>query len=162
MPDNSIWEGTKHPNTSKFTLLYLVPIYQQTAYKFLKLNLTVCTLHIIYQTVALVGESGSGKSTAISLLQRFYDPDAGHILLDGVDIQKFQLRWLRQQMGLVSQEPSLFNDTIRANIAYGKEGEATESDVVAAARLANAHKFISSLHQVMPQLYYRILPTLKN
>jgi len=81
------------------------------------------------------------------LLQRFYDPDAGHILLDGVDIQKFQLRWLRQQMGLVSQEPSLFNDTIRANIAYGKEGEATESDVVAAARLANAHKFISSLHQ---------------
>ncbi|CAL4895809.1 unnamed protein product [Urochloa decumbens] len=99
------------------------------------------------KTVALVGESGSGKSTAIALLQRFYDPDAGHILLDGVDIQKFQLRWLRQQMGLVSQEPSLFNDTIRANIAYGKEGQATESDVVAAARLANAHKFISSLHQ---------------
>ncbi|CAL5097082.1 unnamed protein product [Urochloa decumbens] len=99
------------------------------------------------KTVALVGESGSGKSTAIALLQRFYDPDAGHILVDGVDIQKFQLRWLRQQMGLVSQEPSLFNDTIRANIAYGKEGQATESDVVAAARLANAHKFISSLHQ---------------
>jgi ATP-binding cassette subfamily B (MDR/TAP) protein 1 len=119
------------------------------------------TYHI-RQTVALVGESGSGKSTAIALLQRFYDPDAGHILLDGVDIQKFQLRWLRQQMGLVSQEPSLFNDTIRANIAYGKEGEATESDVVAAARLANAHKFISSLHQVMPQLYCYMLPTLKN
>ncbi|KAL6864769.1 hypothetical protein ACP4OV_015920 [Aristida adscensionis] len=99
------------------------------------------------KTVALVGESGSGKSTAISLLQRFYEPDAGHILLDGVDIQKFQLRWLRQQMGLVSQEPALFNDTIRANIAYGKEGEATESDVVAASQLANAHKFISSLHQ---------------
>nr|CAB3460131.1 unnamed protein product [Digitaria exilis] len=98
-------------------------------------------------TVALVGESGSGKSTAIALLQRFYDPDSGHILLDGVDIKKFQLRWLRKQMGLVSQEPSLFNETIRANISYGKEGEATESDVVAAARLANAHKFISSLHQ---------------
>uniref|UniRef100_A0A452XXG1 ABC transporter domain-containing protein n=1 Tax=Aegilops tauschii subsp. strangulata TaxID=200361 RepID=A0A452XXG1_AEGTS len=99
------------------------------------------------KTVALVGESGSGKSTAIALLQRFYDPDAGHILLDGVDIQKFQVRWLRQQMGLVSQEPALFNDTIRANIAYGKEGEATESDIVSAAQLANAHKFISSLHQ---------------
>ncbi|XP_044963714.1 ABC transporter B family member 21-like [Hordeum vulgare subsp. vulgare] len=99
------------------------------------------------KTVALVGESGSGKSTAISLLQRFYDPDAGHILLDGVDIQKFQVRWLRQQMGLVSQEPALFNDTIRANIAYGKEGEATESDIVSAAQLANAHKFISSLHK---------------
>ncbi|GJN36121.1 hypothetical protein PR202_gb24959 [Eleusine coracana subsp. coracana] len=115
---------------------------------FLKLGLTICTRYVsMYQTVALVGESGSGKSTVIALLQRFYDPDAGHILLDGVDIQKFQLRWLRQQMGLVSQEPSLFNDTIRANIAYGKEGEATESDIVAAARLANAHKFISSLHQ---------------
>lgn len=65
-------------------------------------------------------------------------------------------------MGLVSQEPSLFNETIRANISYGKEGEATESDVVAAARLANAHKFISSLHQVMPQLYDCLLPTLKS
>ncbi|GJN05501.1 hypothetical protein PR202_ga23131 [Eleusine coracana subsp. coracana] len=96
------------------------------------------------KTVALVGESGSGKSTAISLLQRFYDPDVGHILLDGVDIQKFQLGWLRQQMGLVSQEPALFNDTIRANIAYGKDGQATESEIVAAAELANAHKFISS------------------
>ncbi|KAL6850411.1 hypothetical protein ACP4OV_021038 [Aristida adscensionis] len=96
------------------------------------------------KTVALVGESGSGKSTAISLLQRFYDPDVGHILLDGVDIQKFQLRWLRQQMGLVSQEPALFNDTIRANIAYGKDGQATESEIIAAAELANAHKFISS------------------
>ncbi|KAF8661855.1 hypothetical protein HU200_056814 [Digitaria exilis] len=99
------------------------------------------------KTVALVGESGSGKSTAISLLQRFYDPDAGHILLDGVDIQKFQLRWLRQQMGLVSQEPALFNDTIRANIAYGKDGQATESEIIAAAELANAHKFISSALQ---------------
>ncbi|XP_062197001.1 ABC transporter B family member 21-like [Phragmites australis] len=96
------------------------------------------------KTVALVGESGSGKSTAISLIQRFYNPDVGHILLDGVDIQKFQLRWLRQQMGLVSQEPALFNDTIRANIAYGKDGQATESEIIAAAELANAHKFISS------------------
>ncbi|KAG8084417.1 hypothetical protein GUJ93_ZPchr0010g10510 [Zizania palustris] len=99
------------------------------------------------KTVALVGESGSGKSTAISLLQRFYEPDAGHILVDGMDIHKFQLRWLRQQIGLVSQEPALFNETIRANIAYGKEGQATESDIIAAAQLANAHRFISSLHQ---------------
>ncbi|KAL5700605.1 ABC-type xenobiotic transporter [Ranunculus cassubicifolius] len=99
------------------------------------------------KTVALVGESGSGKSTVIALLQRFYDPDSGHITLDGVDIQKFQLRWLRQQMGLVSQEPVLFNDTIRANIAYGKEGDATEAEILAAAELANAHKFISGLQQ---------------
>ncbi|KAJ6808791.1 ABC transporter B family member 11-like isoform X1 [Iris pallida] len=99
------------------------------------------------KTVALVGESGSGKSTAISLLQRFYDPDSGHVLLDGVEIEKLQLRWLRRQMGLVSQEPALFNETIRANIAYGKEGAATESEIVAAAESANAHKFISSLQK---------------
>ncbi|KAF5464892.1 hypothetical protein F2P56_014931 [Juglans regia] len=99
------------------------------------------------KTVALVGESGSGKSTVISLLQRFYEPDSGHITLDGIEIQKLQLKWLRQQMGLVSQEPVLFNDTIRANIAYGKEGGATESEILAAAELANAHKFICSLQQ---------------
>ncbi|KAF9592904.1 hypothetical protein IFM89_018620 [Coptis chinensis] len=101
----------------------------------------------VENTVALVGESGSGKSTVISLLQRFYDPDSGHITLDGIEIQKFQLRWLRLQMGLVSQEPVLFNETIRANIAYGKEGDATETEILAAAELANAHKFISGLQQ---------------
>ncbi|KAM2541701.1 hypothetical protein TB2_021235 [Malus domestica] len=99
------------------------------------------------KTVALVGESGSGKSTVVSLLQRFYDPDSGHITLDGIEIQKLQLKWLRQQMGLVSQEPVLFNETIRDNIAYGKEGDATEAEIIAAAELANAHKFISSLQQ---------------
>ncbi|CAA2979723.1 ABC transporter B family member 11-like [Olea europaea subsp. europaea] len=99
------------------------------------------------KTVALVGESGSGKSTVISLLQRFYDPDSGHITLDGIEIQKFQLKWLRLQMGLVSQEPVLFNDTIRANIAYGKEGNASEAEIIAASELANAHKFISGLQQ---------------
>ncbi|KAL4377849.1 hypothetical protein GQ457_02G001840 [Hibiscus cannabinus] len=99
------------------------------------------------KTVALVGESGSGKSTVISLLQRFYDPDSGHITLDGVEIRTLQLKWLRQQMGLVSQEPVLFNDTIRANIAYGKGGNATEAEITVASKLANAHKFISSLQQ---------------
>ncbi|KAK0582916.1 hypothetical protein LWI29_031058 [Acer saccharum] len=99
------------------------------------------------KTVALVGESGSGKSTVISLLQRFYSPDSGRITLDGVEIQNLQLKWFRQQMGLVSQEPMLFNDTIRANIAYGKEGNATEAEILAASELANAHKFISSLQQ---------------
>ncbi|XVF21987.1 hypothetical protein REPUB_Repub12eG0135900 [Reevesia pubescens] len=99
------------------------------------------------KTVALVGESGSGKSTVISLLQRFYDPDSGRITLDGVEIQKLQLKWLRQQMGLVSQEPVLFNETIRANIAYGKGGNATEAEILAASEMANAHKFISALQQ---------------
>lgn len=64
------------------------------------------------KTVALVGESGSGKSTVISLLQRFYNPDSGSITLDGVELKKFQLKWLILQMGLVSQEPVLFNYTI--------------------------------------------------
>ncbi|KAJ4835575.1 hypothetical protein Tsubulata_907808 [Turnera subulata] len=99
------------------------------------------------KTVALVGESGSGKSTVISLLLRFYDPEAGRITIDGTEIQQLQLKWLRQQMGLVSQEPALFNDTIRANIAYGKGGDATEAEIIAAAELANAHKFICSLQQ---------------
>ncbi|XP_050236256.1 ABC transporter B family member 4-like [Mercurialis annua] len=99
------------------------------------------------KSVALVGESGSGKSTVIALLQRFYNPDSGHITLDGIEIQKLQLKWLRQQMGLVSQEPVLFNDTIRANIAYGKDGDATETEILASSQLANAHKFISGLQQ---------------
>ncbi|XP_062108894.1 ABC transporter B family member 11-like [Humulus lupulus] len=99
------------------------------------------------KTIALVGESGSGKSTVISLLQRFYDPNSGQITLDGVEIQKLQLKWFRQQMSLVSQEPVLFNDTIRANIAYGKEDFSTETEIMAAAKLANAHNFISSLQQ---------------
>ncbi|CAA0832375.1 ABC transporter B family member 9 [Striga hermonthica] len=97
------------------------------------------------KTVALVGESGSGKSTVISLIERFYSPDSGRILLDGVEIHKLKLGWLRQQMGLVSQEPVLFNDTIRANIAYGKSGIVTEEEVTRAAQSANAHGFISGM-----------------
>lgn len=94
-----------------------------------------------------MGESGSGKSTVISLIERFYDPDSGHLYLDGVEIRMFKLSWLRQQMGLVSQEPILFNETIRANIAYGKQGEATEEEIIAATKASNAHNFISGLPQ---------------
>ncbi|RHN80971.1 putative xenobiotic-transporting ATPase [Medicago truncatula] len=110
---------------------------------FQDLNLTIHS----GKTVALVGESGSGKSTVIALLQRFYDPDSGEITLDGIEIRQLQLKWLRQQMGLVSQEPVLFNDTIRSNIAYGKGGNATEAEIIAAAELANADRFISGLQQ---------------
>lgn len=92
-----------------------------------------------------MGESGSGKSTVISLVERFYNPDSGRILLDGVELRKFKLSWLRQQMGLVSQEPILFNETIRANIAYGKLGGATEDEIIEATKAANAHNFISAL-----------------
>jgi ATP-binding cassette subfamily B (MDR/TAP) protein 1 len=104
-------------------------------------------LKFYLQTVALVGESGSGKSTVISLIERFYDPDSGHVYLDSVEIKKFKLNWLRQQMGLVSQEPILFNETIRANIAYGKHGEIAEEEIIEATRASNAHNFISTLPQ---------------
>ncbi|CAN6448482.1 unnamed protein product [Victoria cruziana] len=98
------------------------------------------------ETLALVGGSGSGKSTVISLLERFYDPLGGDIFLDGVNIKKLQLKWLRLQMALVSQEPALFATSIKENIRFGKE-DATEEEVEAAARAANAHIFISKLPQ---------------
>ncbi|GLJ36676.1 hypothetical protein SUGI_0737940 [Cryptomeria japonica] len=104
------------------------------------LNLTVPA----NQTVALVGGSGSGKSTAIALLQRFYDPAVGHILLDGVDIRTLNLKWLRAQMGLVSQEPALFATSIKENILFGNE-EASMDQVIAAAKAAHAHDFITQL-----------------
>ncbi|CAL9081642.1 unnamed protein product, partial [Musa textilis] len=99
------------------------------------------------KTVALVGESGSGKSTVIALLERFYDPEAGTISLDGMDIAKLKVSWVRQQMGLVSQEPVLFNGTIRTNIEYGKQEAVSEEELVAAAEAAGAHRFISGLPQ---------------
>lgn len=99
------------------------------------------------RTVALVGGSGSGKSTVISLLQRFYDPLGGEICLDGIAIDKLQLKWLRSQMGLVSQEPALFATTIKENILFGKE-DADIEEVVEAAKASNAHNFICKLPQV--------------
>ena len=96
------------------------------------------------QTVALVGASGSGKSTIIQLLQRFYDPAAGTISVDGHDIKALDLAWYRNQVGLVSQEPTLFATSIRENILMGREG-ATEKEMQRAAEAANAHLFISKL-----------------
>ncbi|KAK9061732.1 hypothetical protein SSX86_018915 [Deinandra increscens subsp. villosa] len=98
------------------------------------------------KTVALVGGSGSGKSTVIALLQRFYDPQGGEICVDGVSIDKLQLKWVRSQMGLVSQEPALFATTIKENILFGKE-DATMEEVIEAAKASNAHNFISQLPQ---------------
>ncbi|CAK4078009.1 unnamed protein product [Aphanomyces euteiches] len=92
-------------------------------------------------TCALVGASGCGKSTAIGLLERFYDPREGHVLLDGVDIRTLNLQWLRQHISLVGQEPVLFAGTIADNIAGGKVG-ATLDEVEEAAKKANAHDFI--------------------
>ncbi|KZV37277.1 ABC transporter B family member 2-like [Dorcoceras hygrometricum] len=96
------------------------------------------------KVVALVGGSGSGKSTVISLIERFYEPRQGNILLDGNDIRELDLKWLRQQIGLVNQEPALFATTIRDNILYGKN-EATAEEITTAAKLADAIKFINNL-----------------
>lgn len=96
------------------------------------------------KTVGLIGGSGSGKSTIISLIERFYDPVSGSILLDGHDIKKFHVKWLRSQMGLVSQEPILFATSIKENILLGNEGASME-EVENAARAANAHDFIVKL-----------------
>ncbi|KAM7269000.1 hypothetical protein ACFE04_024497 [Oxalis oulophora] len=96
------------------------------------------------RTVALVGQSGSGKSTIIGLIERFYDPQSGNVLIDGSDIRSYNLRKLRSHIALVSQEPTLFAGTIRENIMYGKE-ESSEAELKNAAKLANAHEFISSM-----------------
>jgi ATP-binding cassette subfamily B (MDR/TAP) protein 1 len=95
------------------------------------------------KTVALVGASGSGKSTTLSLLERFYDPSGGSITLDGTDLRLLNVKWLREQIGLVLQEPKLFAKSIRENIAMGRPG-ATIKDIEEAARMANAYDFIMS------------------
>ncbi|KAF7819699.1 ABC transporter B family member 19 [Senna tora] len=96
------------------------------------------------KTVAVVGGSGSGKSTVVSLIERFYDPNEGQVLLDNVDIKTLELKWLRGQIGLVNQEPALFATTILENILYGKP-DATMAEVEAASSAANAHSFITLL-----------------
>jgi len=95
------------------------------------------------KTVALVGQSGSGKSTLVDLLPRYYDPVKGEVLIDGVNIKKYNTHDIRSQMGNVNQEAILFNDTFFNNIAFGVEN-ATMDQVIEAARIANAHDFISA------------------
>uniref|UniRef100_A0A6Q2YSK6 ABC-type xenobiotic transporter n=1 Tax=Esox lucius TaxID=8010 RepID=A0A6Q2YSK6_ESOLU len=96
------------------------------------------------KTIALVGASGCGKSTTIQLLQRFYDPDLGQITLDGHDIRTLNVKWLRENIGIVSQEPVLFGTTIAENIRYGK-ADATDEDIERAVKEANAYDFIAKL-----------------
>jgi ATP-binding cassette subfamily B protein len=95
------------------------------------------------EMIGLVGKSGAGKSTTINLVCRFYEPDAGKIMIDGQDSREIPLRQLRHQIGIVLQEPFLFNGTIAENIAYGQPG-ATFEEILEAARAANAHEFILS------------------
>lgn len=96
------------------------------------------------KSLALVGPSGGGKSTLFQLLLRFYDPQSGAVLFDGVDLRELSLSNLRQQMALVPQQPALFTGTVRYNIAYGKP-DATAAEVTAAAQAAFAHEFIQRL-----------------
>ena len=92
----------------------------------------------------MVGSSGCGKSTTIQLIQRFYDPIHGSVTIDEEDVSTMNVQWLRQQIGVVSQEPILFDTTIGENIAYGREG-VTQSEIENAAKNANAHSFIMKL-----------------
>jgi ATP-binding cassette subfamily B (MDR/TAP) protein 1 len=105
-------------------------------------------MHVSSGTImAIVGESGSGKSTVINLVERFYDPQAGEVLIDGMNIKSFKLDWMRGKIGLVNQEPLLFMTSIKENITYGKEG-ATLEEIKRAAELANAAGFIENLPNV--------------
>ncbi|ERI91973.1 ABC transporter, ATP-binding protein [Clostridiales bacterium oral taxon 876 str. F0540] len=98
------------------------------------------------ETVALVGETGSGKSTIVNLICRFYEPNSGEILIDGVDYRERSLLWLQSNIGYVLQSPHLFSGTIRDNIRYGKL-EATEEEIETAAKLVNAHSFIMKMEK---------------
>ncbi len=95
------------------------------------------------ESVAVVGESGCGKSTLVNLILRFYDPNEGEVLIDGINIKKYNLRQLRQRMGYVMQEPTLFNYTIKENILYGSSF-AKDSEIKEAAAIANAAEFIDA------------------
>jgi subfamily B ATP-binding cassette protein MsbA len=96
------------------------------------------------EIVALVGPSGGGKSTLMDLVARFYDIEAGRILLDGVDVRRLSLDSLRRLLGIVTQEVILFNDSVRANIAYGLP-DVPQERIEGAARAANAHDFVMRL-----------------
>jgi subfamily B ATP-binding cassette protein MsbA len=100
------------------------------------------------QVIALVGLSGAGKTTLVNLLPRFYDVTGGGIFVDGVDVRDVTLKSLRQQIGIVTQETVLFDDTIANNVAYGQPA-ATRAAIEAAARAAHAHEFI----QALPEKY---------
>ncbi|KAL8153490.1 hypothetical protein V2J09_011250 [Rumex salicifolius] len=117
-------------------------LYRSTQIPVLKhVNITIQANEV----VAIVGLSGSGKSSLIKLLLRLYEPTDGEIKIDGVPISKLDVRWLRDHMGYVGQEPALMHMDVKSNISYGNRGNIRHDDIVTAAKLAYAHNFISSL-----------------
>ena len=110
-----------------------------------KMNLTIKK----GQQIALVGSSGCGKSTVTQLLERYYDSDSGEIKIGEHNLRRINLKWLRSQIGIVSQEPILFDMSIRDNIAYGDNSrDVTMEEITQAAKKANCHDFITKLPQV--------------
>ena len=105
------------------------------------------------EIIAFVGPSGVGKTTLVNLIPRFYDPSVGRVRIDGIDIKNVTLRSLRDQIGIVTQDTILFNDTVKANIGYGKGDDAGKKGITRAAEIANAHGFISR----MPEGYDTII-----
>ncbi|KAH0929059.1 hypothetical protein HID58_014786 [Brassica napus] len=108
---------------------------------------SVLLFFTLFQKVALVGENGSRKTRVIAQQQRFYDPGQIKLLLNGVEIKTFQMKWQGKKTRRVSQAPILFNETIRANIAYGRGRDAFETDIIYATEPSNPHCFISGLQQ---------------
>jgi len=96
------------------------------------------------QTLALVGPTGAGKSTIVSLIPRFYDPTRGRVLIDGIDVSKMRLASVRRNVSMVLQDTFLFAGTVKENLRFGNEG-ASDEEIVAAAKTANAHGFIEAL-----------------
>ena len=139
-PDGGTLElGRAHGEVDYQRVSFVYPGASQPALHEVSLRVTAG------ETVALVGASGSGKTTLVNLLPRFYEPTAGRILIDGIDTGQIRLASLRENIALVSQDIVLFNDTVAANIGYGRLGNHSEADIVAAAEAAHAMSFIREM-----------------
>ncbi|PKI35601.1 hypothetical protein CRG98_044055 [Punica granatum] len=164
-PDMQIFEQAKAAGTEVFELIQRKPVitYGEKTLEQVEGNIDIQDVYFSYpsredklilqglslsipagKTVALVGSSGCGKSTVISLVARFYDPSKGAILIDNHNIKDLDLRFLRRNIGAVSQEPSLFSGTIKDNLRVGKM-DASDEEIEKAAIMANAHSFVSGL-----------------
>jgi ATP-binding cassette subfamily B protein len=136
-PDATVFDGIKgHVRFEKLRFRYeqaLRPVLKEVSFEVMP-----------GQSLAIVGPSGSGKTTLMALLMRFYDPQSGRITVDDRDLRSVRQSSLRRNIGVVLQDPLLFNDTVKANIAYGRP-EATDEEITAAARTAHAHGFIERL-----------------